>query len=103
MSELKGGRKSSPANCEDSEHFSVEERTRDWLLEQRMRNVCRYCREGRKVGNIARASFIHTQVICEEGKEEDSVKYITKAETCHLLMKKCSCGQCEDKITENIT
>merc|ERR1712096_240019 len=33
---------------EDLANFSSEARTRDWLVEQRKVNVCRYCREGRK-------------------------------------------------------
>ena len=40
-------RETVEADCEDSEHFSVEGRTRDWLLEEGKISVCRSCGEGR--------------------------------------------------------
>ena len=54
-------RKSSEGDCEDSGHFSVEDRTRDWLLEQGGRTVCRSRTDGE--GNIARRSCSNTQTI----------------------------------------
>jgi hypothetical protein len=72
--------KTSEADCVDSGHFSVEDRTRDWLLEQGGRTVCRSCREGE--GNIERESTSIAQTVfrTERQKEEDCLKYKTEEE-----------------------
>ena len=45
--------KCSRFNCEESKHFSLEERTGDLLLEQGSRSVCRSCGDSSEIsGNI---------------------------------------------------
>ena len=72
--------KSSEADCVDSGHFSEEDRTRYWLLEQGGGTVCRSCREG----DIERRSSSIVQSVFrgERQKEEDCVKYKAEEEDC---------------------
>ena len=85
LSQHKTGIRISESNCVDSGHFSVEDRTRDWLLEQGGRTVCRSCREGER--NIERASSstgIAKTIFKEERQEEGCVKQKTEEEGCAI-------------------
>ena len=76
---------------EDSGTFSQEARTRDWLLDQRKRTVCRSCREGKKNEEKKMKCTSHISVTCNEVNENNSVQHRTEAEISCLLNKKCSC------------
>ena len=104
----------------DSGHFSVEDRTSDWLMEQGGRSFCRSCREGGRNIERASSSIAQTIVIEEEQEEccetnkteelkeencvkykiekEDCVKYRKEKDSCNLPRKKCSCRQCALKF-----
>ena len=95
-----GGRKveseSLDTECKDSGHFSSECRTRNWLLEQGRRPVCRSCGEGRR-GTGRGGSCVVTGTNKERKQEQEFIQYETGEENCNFLRKKCSCGKCADK------
>ena len=72
---------------EDSGTFS-QARTRDWLLQQRQRSICRSCRESMKSEENGTQISSPTQVTCYE---KDSVHLRTEAEICQLMKKQCPC------------
>ena len=78
--------RSIKADCNDSGHFSSDGGTRDLLLEQGGRQVCRSCGEA---GREARGT------IKERTKEEDYIRCETDEE--YFMRKKSSLGRCDDK------
>ena len=92
-----GGRKveseSLDADCKDSGHFSSEGRTRDWLLKQGRRYVCRSCGDGRR-DNVRGVSCGVIGTNKERKQEQKFIQYETVEENCNFLRKKCSCGKC---------
>ena len=91
---LNQDRETEEADCEDLGHFSIEGRTREWLLEQGGRSVCRSCGEGRIY--IEREGSCDTQGFRKKDieREEDYLQKKTKKENSYFLSKKCSCGKC---------
>ena len=97
INRLKKERETVEADCEDSGHFSIEGRTREWLLEQGRRSVCRSCGEGRtydKRGSTCDTQFFRHEEI---DREKDCFHKKTEKERGNLLSKKCSCGKCNTK------
>ena len=90
-------RETVQGDCEDSGHFSVEGRTREWLLEQGRKSVCRSCGEGRTYNK--RESSCDTQGFRQEeiDREEDCFHKKTEKEKVFFLSKTCSCGKCNTK------
>ena len=80
------------SDYEDSGTFSEDARTRDWLLQQRQRSICRSCREWKKSEENETEISIHTPVTFKEVNEKDSVLLRTEAENCELMKKQCPCN-----------
>ena len=72
-------RETVEADCEDSGHFSVEGRTREWLLQQESRHVCRSCGDGRtqveRESSFCRQGFRHGEDYSREKNREKNFKF----------------------------
>ena len=86
---LEQERKTVEADRDDSGNFSVEGRTRDWLLQQGSRHVGRSCGDGRT--QVERGRSCGTQGL-RHGEDYSRKKH--RQQSSNFKSKKCSCAKC---------